>query len=164
MFVYNWLVFLHVVGVLSFMLAHGVSVSVAFALRHERHTERVRALLELSANSYGLMYISLLVILVSGVIVTFLGGYWNRGWIWISLILLIAISAAMGALGGRFYSEARKAAGLPYHEQGKAFPAQPARSPEEVEAVLAKANPILLAVIGLGGLLVIVWLMMFKPF
>jgi hypothetical protein len=33
-----------------------------------------------------------------------------------------------------------------------------------VEAVLAKVNPVLLAVIGLGGLLVIVWLMMFKPF
>lgn len=83
-------------------MAHGVSASVAFALRRERHPERVWALLELSANSYGLMYISLLVILVSGVIVTFLGGFWNRGWIWASLILLIAISAAMGALGGRF--------------------------------------------------------------
>lgn len=164
MFMYNWLVFLHVASVLSFMMAHGVSASVAFALRRERHPERVRALLELSANSYGLMYLSLLVILVSGVIVTFLGGYWNRGWVWVSLILLIAISAAMGALGGRYYGEARKAAGLPYHDRGKAFPAQPARSPEEVEAALAKANPILLAAIGLGGWLVIVWLMMFKPF
>jgi len=164
MFMYNWLVFLHVASVLSFMMAHGVSASVAFALRRERNPERVRALLELSANSYGLMYISLLVILVSGVIVTFLGGFWNRGWIWASLILLIAISAAMGILGGRYYSEARKAAGLPYHDRGKAFPAQPARSPEEVEAALANANPPLLAAIGFGGLLVMVWLMMFKPF
>jgi hypothetical protein len=50
---YNWLVFLHVVSALGFMMAHGVSVSVAFALRRERHSERVRALLELSANSIG---------------------------------------------------------------------------------------------------------------
>lgn len=164
MFMYNWLVYIHVAGALGFMMAHGVSASVAFALRRERHPERVRALLELSANSYGLLYLSLLVILVSGVSVTFLGGFWNRGWIWVSLVLLIAISATMGALGGRYYGEARKAAGLPYHERGKAFPAQPARSPEEVEAALAKANPILLAAIGFGGLLVIVWLMMFKPF
>lgn len=164
MFMYNWLVYIHVAGALGFMMAHGVSASVAFALRRERHPERVRALLELSANSYGLLYLSLLVILVSGVSVTFLGGFWNRGWIWASLVLLIAISATMGALGGRYYGEARKAAGLPYHDRGKAFPAQPARSPEEVEAALAKANPILLAAIGFGGLLVIVWLMMFKPF
>lgn len=164
MFMYNWLVYIHVAGALGFMMAHGVSASVAFALRGERHPERVRALLELSANSYGLLYLSLLVILVSGVSVTFLGEFWNRGWIWASLVLLIAISAAMGALGGRYYGEARKAAGLPYHERGQAFPAQPACSPEEVEAALAKANPILLAAIGFGGLLVIVWLMMFKPF
>jgi hypothetical protein len=50
---YNWLVFLHVVSALGFMMAHGVSVSVAFALRRERHPERVRALLGLSADTYG---------------------------------------------------------------------------------------------------------------
>ncbi len=164
MFLYNWIVYIHVAGALGFVMAHGVSASVAFALRRERSLERVRALLELSANSYGLMYFALLVILVSGVITAFLGGFWSRGWIWASLGLLIAISAVMGMLGGRYYGEARKAAGLPYHERGQAFPALPTRSPEAVEACLTKANPVLLAAIGFGGLLVIVWLMMFKPF
>lgn len=161
---YPWLVFLHVASSLGFMMAHGVSASVAFALRGERSSERVRILLELSASSYRLMYPALLLILVSGVGLAFLGGHWDRGWIWASLGGLVLIALAMGALGGRHYSEARKAAGLPYHERGRPFPAQPARGPEEVQAALAQANPVLLTAIGLGGWLIITWLMIFKPF
>lgn len=33
---YPWLVLLHVLGVFGFLMAHGVSVGVAFALRQER--------------------------------------------------------------------------------------------------------------------------------
>jgi len=42
------------------MLAHGASVSVAFALRRERNLERIRALLDLSSGSFNVMYLSLL--------------------------------------------------------------------------------------------------------
>ena len=52
---YPWLVFVHLLGLFGFLLAHGASSSAAFALRRERNLERVRALLELSANSYGVM-------------------------------------------------------------------------------------------------------------
>lgn len=161
---YHWFVFLHVAATLGFMLTHGVSVSVAFALRQERSPERVRALLELSANSYKGMYLSLLALLVSGIIAGFMGQWWGSGWIWASLLLLIAIIVAMAILGGGIYSQARKAAGLPYSERGKPFPAEPPGSPEEIAAQLARANPILLTVIGYGGILLILWLMMFKPF
>jgi uncharacterized membrane protein len=93
-----------------------------------------------------------------------MGQWWDSGWIWASLLLLIAIIVAMAILGGAIYSRVRKAAGLPYSERGKPFPAEPPRSPEEVQTQLAMANPILLAVVGYGGILVILWLMMFKPF
>lgn len=161
---YHWLVFLHVAATLGFMLTHGVSVSIAFALRQKCSPERVHALLELSANSYKGIYLSLLALLVSGVAAGFMGQWWGAGWIWASLLLLIAIIVAMAILGGSIYSQARKVAGLPYSERGKPFPAEPPRSPEELEAQLARANPILLTVIGYGGILLILWLMMFKPF
>jgi hypothetical protein len=160
---YHWFVFLHVAATLGFMLTHGVSVSITFALRQERSPEQVRALLELSANSYKGMYL-LLLLLASGIIAGFMGQWWDSGWIWASLLLLIAIIVAMAILGGAIYSRVRKAAGLPYSERGKPFPAEPPRSPEEVQTQLAMANPILLAVVGYGGILVILWLMMFKPF
>jgi hypothetical protein len=149
---YHWFVFLHVAATLGFMLTHGVSVSITFALRQERSPEQVRALLELSANSYKGMYLSLLLLLASGIIAGFMGQWWD------------SIIVAMAILGGAIYSRVRKAAGLPYSERGKPFPAEPPRSPEEVQTQLAMANPILLAVVGYGGILVILWLMMFKPF
>ena len=160
---YPWLIFLHVIGVFGFLLAHGASAAAAFALRHERNLERVRALLMQSANSYPIMYLSLLALLITGIITGFMGQWWSRGWIWISLILLIAIVVAMTILGSRIYGGARKLAGLPFMEGGKQrLPIEPA-SAEEIDALLSKGNPVLLTIIGFGGIAVIAWLMMFKP-
>ena len=161
---YNLLIFLHVAASFGFVMAHGVSAGAAFALRRERRLERLQVLLELSASSYGAMYLSLLTLLASGVAAGFLGQWWRHGWIWAALGLLVAIGAAMGALGSRFYGEARKAAGLPYYERGQPRPPEPALDSEAVTAALARANPVVLLIIGYGGLLVIIWLMMFKPF
>jgi hypothetical protein len=47
--------------------------------------------------------------------------------------------------------------------KGKPFPAEAAKSDEEVYAVLAKINPTLLMVVGYGGFAVIAWLMTAKP-
>lgn len=162
---YQWLAFLHILGVFGFLLSHGASASVAFALRQERDHERVRALLTLSATSYPIMYLSLLVLLVTGIITGIMGEWWGRGWIWVSLILLIAIVVAMSVLGSNKLSVLRKALGLPYFVSGKAQPAIPPASAAEIDAMLAKGgNPHLLTIIGLGGIAVVAWLMMFKPF
>ena len=113
---YSWLVFLHLLGLFGFLLAHGASSSASFALRRERNVERVRALLDLSANSYGVMYGALLVLLVSGIWAGVLGQWWGRAWILASVILLIVIMGAMAGFGSRTYGEVRKAAGLPVAE------------------------------------------------
>jgi small-conductance mechanosensitive channel len=161
---YPWIVFLHLLGLLGFVLAHGASAAAAFALRRERGLEKVQALLLLSTSTYGVMYISLLVLLVTGIIAGFMGQWWGWGWIWVSLGLLVAIIVAMSILGSPVYGRARKAAGLPYFEGGKQRPAEPAPNPAELDAALSRANPVLLAVIGYVGLALITWLMMFKPF
>lgn len=161
---YPWLVFLHILGLFGFLLAHGASSSASFALRRAQTLERVRALLELSGNSFGVMYLSLLVLLVSGIAAGVVGQWWSQAWIWVSLGLLILIVGAMAGLGSRIYGEARKAAGLPYFEGTKQRPAMEPASVEEIRTALARGNPVLLTAIGYGGLAVIAWLMMFKPF
>lgn len=161
---YAWLILLHVLSVFVFLLAHGVSMGVAFRLRKERELEFIRGLLTLSADTYPFMYLALLLILVTGIILGFQANWWRFGWIWVSLGLLIAIVVAMSILGANLYSGVRKAVGLPYMEYGKPRPAQPTASAEELERSIQKANPILLTVVGVGGLAVITWLMMFKPF
>ena len=161
---YPWLVFIHVLSVLTFVLMHGASVSVAFALRKEPSLEQIRALLMLSANSYQLMYPSLLVIVLSGIGLGFAQSWWGSGWIWLSLVLLIVLLAAMNRMGGVLFGAARKAAGLPYFDKGKVQPPQPAGSMEEIKEKINQINPISLTVLGYGGLAVITWLMLFKPF
>jgi len=161
---YQIVVFLHVVFVFGYLLAHGVSAAVSFALKKERDIQRVRAMLDLSAASYPTMFLSLYAFFLFGILAGFMGGWWGRGWIWVSIVLLILIVVLMMAFGGGLYGEARKAAGLRYNVKGKWFPPEPAKSDEEVYAILAKTNPILLTVIGYGGFAIIAWLMIAKPF
>src|SRR5258708_37945961 len=101
----NWIVYLHVAGAFGLLLAHGASAAVAFALARERNIERVKVLLELSSNSLGIMYISFLVLLLSGISAGFMINAWGRGWIWTSIVLLVIICGAIGVLGTRIYGE-----------------------------------------------------------
>ena len=54
---YNLLVFIHVVGVLGFVLTHGVSTWMTLAVRRERDPERLRTLLDLSGSTTMAFYI-----------------------------------------------------------------------------------------------------------
>ena len=161
---YPGLVFLHVVGVFGFLMAHGISAGVAYQLRRERNLEKIRALLELSSASYPVMYSSLGLLAVVGIVLGIMGSWWGRAWIWVSLILLIAVAALMGRFGSRIYGEARKLCGLPYMELGKSQPPIEPASSTAIDAALAQGNPMLLTVFGFGGIIIIAALMMFKPF
>jgi hypothetical protein len=161
---YRWIIFVHIAAVLGFLLAHGSSAGVAFALRRERRPERLKALLHLSSSALSVFYLALLVLLVAGITAGFVGGWWSYGWIWVSVVVLIAMVAGMWTVGSMHYHRVRKALGIS-HMEGMKFhdPVEPA-PPEELEAVLAPGQPVLLAAIGYGGALVFAGLMWFKPF
>lgn len=161
---YLGLVFLHVVGVFAFLMAHGISAGVAYRLRGERSPDKVRALLELSAASYPVMYSSLGLLLILGIVLGFMGSWWGRLWIWLSLIGLIVLVMLMARFGSSIYGEARKLSGLPYMDRGKIQPPIEPASAELLNAALARGNPTLLTAIGFGGIIIIAALMMFKPF
>jgi hypothetical protein len=161
---YPWLVFLHVVGVFGFLMAHGGSVNVAFRLRGERNLDRIRALLELSNSSFNMLYSSFLLMLISGIIAGFVGNWWGRGWIWTALGLLILTSITFFFLGTGYFNKLRKTVGLAWFDGIRSHPAETPASNEEVVALLNTGNPMRLAVLGAGALVVITWLMMFKPF
>jgi len=163
-YMYRWVVFLHVLGVFSFLLAHGASMNMAFALRRERDLGRLRALLDLSSTSLGVMYPSLIIILVTGILAGFQGHWWSDGWIWTAVVVLFAIMVGMYMMGTKIYAAAREAVGLPYMAGSKGMPATAPKRPEEIDAALKKANPIALAVLGYGGLAVLAFLMIIKPF
>lgn len=160
----QWVIFLHVLGVFAFLASHGVSMNMAFALRREKDLERVRSLLQLSTTSYRVMYLSLLVIALTGILAGFLGNWWSHGWIWAVLIVLIVVLGAMVPMGSKVYGSVKNVVGLPSIQGGRSVPGGSTKSPEEIAAILKKANPMPLAVIGYGGLALVAWLMIFRPF
>jgi len=159
---YPWIVLLHIVGSFVFAISHGVSGFVAFALRAARQDPaRVRALLELSGYSLGAMYVGLLMLLVGGIWAGIYANHFARGWIWAALVLLILITVAMYAMATRYYARVRQAVGLPSSLDKEPVAVASLESPE---ALLANRRPEVLVTIGGVGLLLILWLMVVKPF
>lgn len=160
---YGWVVFVHAATILLFFVAHGTSMAVAFKLKNETDPARVRALLDLSRFSLGVPAGVLIVVgLATGILAGFMGGHWGRAWIWISLVLLVAIGGAMTPLASFRLQPIRTAAGMP-SSGPKPAEAQP-EDPEEMRRLIAAWNPLPVAAMGLVGFLVILWLMLVKPF
>jgi hypothetical protein len=170
MFVYQWLVFAHVLGVFGFLLAHGASAAVAFKLRGEREVERIRVLLDLSRDATAIANISLLVLLAAGIAAGFMGGWWGQLWIWSALGLLILVNVAMVVVASGPLIRIRQLVGAAVPGRAKTYDAPPpsntigASVDQQLAMQLAAVNPLLLTLIGGGGLAVILWLMLFKPF
>jgi hypothetical protein len=162
----QWLIFFHILGALIFFYAHGASGMVALRLRTERDPGRIRAMIETYATgqTFGMLYGGLLLLLASGIIDGFIRHLWGTAWIWIALVLLVTIVVLMYAIGTRYYSLVRKAIGMEYMESGRPHPPVAPASQEALDALLARSPALFLFILGYGGLAVILWLMVFKPF
>lgn len=158
-----WIVFLHVLAAFAFATGHGVSVFVAFRVRRETDRGRIAALLDLSAGSLAVATLSALVLLIAGIVAGIVAGSFGRGWVWASLVLLIAVGVAMTPLGVNHLNAIRTAIGLPTRSTPAGTVLVEA-SADELAAVLDTKRPELLALIGGGGFVVILYLMMFRPF
>ena len=160
---YPWWVYMHVFGAFAFAAAHGVSAIAAFRIRATRDPASVRTLLDMSSISIGVMYVGLLLLLIGGIAAGLAGGHFSRGWIWASLGLLVAVIVGMYMLATPFYRRLREAVGT--GPGGQPFPNAPAlASDAELAALTTSSRPMLLALVGLVGFVVILWLMLFKPF
>jgi hypothetical protein len=161
---YPWMVLLHVLGGFGFVFAHGASAFAAFRIRSERDPARVAVLLDMSGTSLGLMYVSLVILLIGGIAAGFMGGWWGELWIWLAIGVLVLVIGAMYPMGSMHYANVRRAVGLKaYGDPKDAPPAEPL-PPAELQKLLSSMQPFALAAIGGIGLVVIIWLMVMKPF
>ncbi|HKW24053.1 MAG TPA: hypothetical protein VJO13_21945 [Ktedonobacterales bacterium] len=163
---YSWIVFVHVLGVFGFLLAHGAAAIVAFRLRGECEVERVRALLDLSRGTRTVASVSLLVTLAAGITAAFMGNWWSQFWIWASLGLLALLGVVMNFLGTRSLNRVRQMVQPGESSSAKEVLLASADNPasQRLADTLTATHPMLLAITGGGGLALILWLMMFKPF
>jgi hypothetical protein len=154
---YNWWKFLHVAGVIAFVLFHGVSVVAALRVRKETDRTRIAILLQTSGSSLIGMYVSILWLVVFGVVAGIQGDFWNDGWFWISVGLLVVVVLEMGAVARPYYQRVKEA--VEVRPSGV-----PRRSDEELAEILRSPVALWNAAFGFAVLLAITWLMIFKPF
>jgi hypothetical protein len=148
-----WWKYVHVAGAFGFLASHGVAVAVAIRLRRERDPARCRAILDLSKSTRPWMYVSLLILIVAGVVRGFQLHAWSQGWIWAALGLMIAMLVVAFPLAVPYYIRVRKAVAEGAHTP-----------PDELVALLGSSRPLVILWVETGGLLLILWLMIFKPF
>jgi hypothetical protein len=158
---YPWIVLLHVVGAFVFILSHGVSAWMTLAIRAERDRSRIGALLDLSQMSIGGAYVGLLLLLIGGIWAGIYGNHFSRGWIWAAVVVLVLVIVAMYAIATPYFGRLREAVGRP--ARGNAPPPVPA-SDQDVAALAGRAPAMPLLATGVAGLLVLLWLMVIKPF
>jgi len=159
-----WLLFIHVLSAITFFLAHGASAAMVFKLRSETDLARIRALLDLSTSYVNVVIVSFLGLGLTGVIMPFVFQIWNRGWVWLSIVLMLFVFRYMFWFDERSYKPLRKLVGLPYPSHGKWYPAESPASPEEVAAYIKNINIVPLVIVGYGIPAFVLWLMIFKPF
>lgn len=144
---YVWLKFFHVLSVVTFLFTHGITAGTSLALRGPV-SQASRGLLKLSQASSGASYPSLLVIVVTGVWMAFAGHWWGQAWPWAAIVVLVAVLGAMVWIARPYY-QARDSA---------------TQADEVVADRLSRARPIAAFWVGGVGLLVLVFLMVIKPF
>jgi Predicted integral membrane protein (DUF2269) len=159
---YAWWVYLHIVGAFAFVFGHGASGLAAFRIRATRDPAQIRTLLDLSSLSLGLTYVGLLLLLIGGIAAGLAGDHFSRGWIWAAIVILVVIIVAMYAMATPFYGQLRVAAGVRAKDP-KVDP-NPAVSQADIDALAGSNRPLVLLAIGGIGLLLILWLMVIKPF
>ena len=70
----------------------------------------------------------------------------------------------MSILGSNYFNQVRGAVGMPPTRGGEKNANQELAAPEELAALLRSKRPVAVSVIGIAGLVAILYLMVLKPF
>jgi len=164
---YVWLKLIHVLGALALVLTHGASAAVAFKLRGERDRVRIGALIDLSNAYLNAFYLALAVVLLAGILTGIGAGYWTSGqlWIWASLVVFVAILIGMYALAMPYFRDVRHALGMAtFQDVRQGTPPPPPADDRALAEMLTSGQPMAIAAVGVIGIVVLVYLMVLKPF
>jgi hypothetical protein len=153
-----WLL-LHLTGVSAFLIVHGVQMWMMFALRPSfPDRDRIFDRAEISRRATLPMYGSLAVLLIFGVVAGLTGDWFTGGaaWLWASIVVLLVVTGLMSAVATGFMRRVRDAT-------TRWADGSYALDDEQLKALLDGPQVALSTAIGGAGLLVILWLMVYKP-
>jgi hypothetical protein len=155
---YDLWVFLHILFVALFLLFHGVQVWALFALEPALpDREKVFDRAEQSRMVSTPMYVALVMLVVFGVIAGIDGSLFSKGWwLWGAIGVLVVTSGFMSAIAGPYMKKVR-AATTRWADGSYPMPE------DELEALLRGPQPRIISVVGVAGLAILLWLMVYKP-
>lgn len=154
---YRWWVLLHIVGVAGFLTAHGVSMFVLYQVRAvDLDRGKILGLLSFSGSTTMPMYVSLLLLLAGGIAAGISGQWFSYWWIWLSLLVLVLTTVAMYVVAKPYFERLKAACEV--RPSGV-----PRVSDEELRQILGGPATTTVTAIGGVGLLIILYLMVFKP-
>jgi len=160
---YPWVVVAHIVFVILAFGAHGVSAYSIFRVRSETDRVRAAAILDLSNTALIGAGVGLVVAVVLGIVAAIMGGHFGRAWPWAAIVVVVIVWIAMTPMAANPLAEVRRTLGLPSRADKKDVPPAP-DTDEAFAAARARLKPEAVAGIGLGAIVVLVWLMEMKPF
>lgn len=154
---YRWLLFGHILAAFSLLLNHGVSMYVLYAIRGQTDRRKILDLITLSGRSILPMYISIGLIVVFGFLLALELNVLSEWWIWLSVLILLVVIGLMTATAKPYFARVKAACEL--RPSGV-----PRVSDEELQQILRSGTAHTITAIGAVGLVVIIYLMIFKPF
>ena len=105
---YQWFVFTHLIGLVLFVFAHGVSAFVSWQIRPMRDPAVVAGYLTMSQQAMRAAYVGLLLLLIGGAAAATDAGLWAKPWVWGSVIVLVAVFVGMYGLATSYYMPLRR--------------------------------------------------------
>jgi hypothetical protein len=157
---YNWVVFLHVTVIFIFLIQHAAEIIVTFKLRQQKEPEGIFATYSfLPNNNSRNLRITYSLIILTGAVAGFMSVWWKQGWMWTALSLMILLWIIMVRFGGNYLTAV------------DAIAEQALKNKDDESAIekfrrdlKARREPETMTVTSVIGMLIILWLMMFKPF
>jgi len=148
----------HILSVVAFLGCHGASMFAVFRIRSVgTDRSKIADTIAFSGSTSKPMYVALVCVIVAGFLSAATGPWGlNDTWIWAALVVLIITTGLMTAVAKPYFKKLSAACEL--RPSGV-----PRVSDEELRELVRSKAAALIMLIGIGGLTLIVWLMVFKP-
>ena len=143
------------------MLAHGVSAAAMLKFRGEPDPERRLTFFNIVPQPTLIRVLTVLMG-VPGLIAAFMAPWWRQGWVWASLGVYLVIAFVMFKWGGGYFGIIEQAAARLI--EAKKTNTNITAALKEYDDARNSPHPMVVAIVGIAGLAVILWLMRFKPF
>jgi hypothetical protein len=157
---YKWIVFLHISIIFIFLIQHAAEISVTFKLRKQEQPDGIFAAYSfLPHNNSRNLRITYSLIIITGAVAGLISPWWKVGWMWTALGTMIVIWIVMNRFGGRYLNAVDAIMDQALKNKNDTSVIQIFRS-----KLKARREPEIMTVTSVVGMLIILWLMIFKPF